>query len=194
MGSRRCGYVRSIARRVSPGRSSLDALLFFRETLKDCRGQPRWWLTAASGTTGRLISSIVTGSEKRGETAHSSKRGSVFSSTEPCCSDTGFPTTARENQQKAGSQPSPHSTMHSSKVNTPSLLAIKTITSDSIHYSWAVLEIPIFLPNQFIVEDKVLPCWGCCSSFSLWLRGESGVVPGPVPCQSGSDISSGTLG
>ena len=103
---------------VSPGRSSLDALLFLTEVLKYCRGHRLCWLTAASGTTGHSISPSANRSKKSGEIAHSSKHGSVCSDSELCCSDITFPTTVAENQPEAGSNLSLHSTIPCPEVNT----------------------------------------------------------------------------
>jgi hypothetical protein len=61
----------------------------------------------------------VTLSVKRGEIAHSSKPGSACSNTEPGASGTDFQTAAPLPPPDPGSQPSPHSTMLRSKVDTP---------------------------------------------------------------------------
>lgn len=79
---------------VSPGQSSLDALLFLKDVLKPCRGRPAPAGDRGPGTIGRSNSSTATASVKRGVIAHSSRPGSGFSNPEPGASGTGFPTIA----------------------------------------------------------------------------------------------------
>lgn len=104
---------------ISPGRSSLDALLFLKEMLRYCHGQPVILADRGEWYDWPLDLFTCEPSEKRGEIAHSSKHGLVCLSTEPCCSAIDFPTTAPVNQQNASSQSSLHSTIRFSKVNTP---------------------------------------------------------------------------
>ena len=47
-----CETLEVLAVEVSPGRSSLDALLFLEDVLAYCRGRPLVWAAAARGTTG----------------------------------------------------------------------------------------------------------------------------------------------
>jgi len=104
---------------VSPGRSDLDALLFIKQVLKRCRGQPvivvdrgPWYNWALDDLD------LCESAGKRGGNGHSSKSGSACSNTEPGSSIAGSPTIAPGNPSTAGPKPSPQSTMPSPNLDT----------------------------------------------------------------------------